>query len=127
MAPRRPRRTTPPQGGSARRAPPGRTDAQQAEPVHVVRAGENLSEIAAELHLPGGWRALYAENRATVGPDPALIRPGERLRIPVSPARTRTTGSGSKGSGGKGSGSQGSGGKKTPPRARGPACLPRPR
>jgi Glycosyl hydrolases family 16/LysM domain len=53
---------------------------------HVVRPGENLSEIAAELRLPGGWRALYAANRRTVGPNPGLIRPGERLRIPVGAA-----------------------------------------
>jgi nucleoid-associated protein YgaU len=28
------------------------------------------------------WREIYAANRAVVGPDPDLIRPGERLRLP---------------------------------------------
>jgi hypothetical protein len=52
--------------------------------VHVVRTGENLSEIAQTLHFPGGWQSLYADNRQTVGPDPNLIRPGERLQLPVA-------------------------------------------
>ena len=52
--------------------------------VHVVRTGENLSEIANALAVRGGWPSIYAENRTVVGPDPNLIRPGERLRIPVT-------------------------------------------
>jgi nucleoid-associated protein YgaU len=28
------------------------------------------------------WREIYAANRAVVGPDPDLIRPAERLRLP---------------------------------------------
>jgi surface antigen len=46
---------------------------------HTVRAGETLSSIAEEMRIPGGWQALYAENRATIGGNPNLIYPGERL------------------------------------------------
>ena len=46
---------------------------------HTVRAGETLSGIAQELGVPGGWQALYAQNRRVIGADPDLIRPGEQL------------------------------------------------
>ena len=47
---------------------------------HTVQAGETLSGIAEHLGVPGGWQPLYAQNRAVVGADPNLIRPGQRLR-----------------------------------------------
>ncbi len=48
---------------------------------YTVRPGDNLDEIATERALPGGWPALYAANRRTVGGDPDLIRPGQRLTL----------------------------------------------
>jgi LysM domain len=53
---------------------------------YVVGAGDTLAGIAAALGVRGGWPALYAANRAVIGPDPALIRPGTVLRVP-GPAR----------------------------------------
>ena len=55
----------------------------------TVRPGDTLSAIAAALRVPGGWQALYAANRAEVGPDPGLIRPGAVLALPGTawPAR----------------------------------------
>jgi LysM repeat protein len=55
---------------------------------YTVVAGDTLSGIAAALAVPGGWPALYAANRAVIGPDPALIHPGTVLAIPhpASPA-----------------------------------------
>ncbi|MFF7245643.1 transglycosylase family protein [Embleya sp. NPDC008237] len=47
----------------------------------VVRPGDTLSGIAAAHHLPDGWPALYAKNQATVGPNPDLIHPGQRLSL----------------------------------------------
>ena len=67
-------------------ATPARAASAAAPVEHLVRPGENLSEIAGLFHVPGGWPALYAANRRTVGTDPDLIRPGERLRIPVPAA-----------------------------------------
>jgi murein DD-endopeptidase MepM/ murein hydrolase activator NlpD len=51
-----------------------------AEMYTVVR-GDTLSGIAAERRVPGGWPRLYAANRTTVGDDPDLILPGQRLSL----------------------------------------------
>lgn len=56
----------------------------------TVRPGDSLWTIASRSSGPGSraaaintaWRALYELNRATIGPDPDLIHPGLRLRIP---------------------------------------------
>ncbi|MEU8524638.1 transglycosylase family protein [Streptomyces sp. NPDC048629] len=48
---------------------------------YTVLPGDNLSEIAAEHELHGGWKALYKANRETVGADPDLIRPGQSLDL----------------------------------------------
>ncbi len=56
----------------------------------VVRRGDTLWDIARR-HLPAGasdaqvaraWPRWYAANRVVIGSDPALIRPGQRLRVP---------------------------------------------
>jgi nucleoid-associated protein YgaU len=56
----------------------------------VVRSGDSLWSLAA-ARLPGtarpaeverAWRAVYAANRAEIGPDPGLIHPGQRLHLP---------------------------------------------
>ena len=59
--------------------------------THVVRPGETLWSIAA-LQLPVGarateiaraWPSWYAVNRAVIGGDPNVIRPGQTLRAPT--------------------------------------------
>lgn len=61
-----------------------------ARKIVVVASGDTLWQIAA-THLPSGsspaqvalaWPSWWAANRVVVGPDPNLIRPGERLRAP---------------------------------------------
>lgn len=59
---------------------PARDDARTAD-SYTVRPGDNLWSIADTLDLPGGWPALYAENRKTVGSDPDLILPGQSLDL----------------------------------------------
>jgi len=49
--------------------------------VYTVRRGDTLSGIAARRDLPGGWQKLYRMNRATIGKNPGLIRPGQRLSL----------------------------------------------
>lgn len=49
--------------------------------VHIVAAGENLSTIAQRYQIPGGWKALWDANRATVE-DPDIIFAGQHLIIP---------------------------------------------
>jgi LysM repeat protein len=57
----------------------------------AIRPGDTLSGIAAALHIPGGWQALYAANRRVIGPDPNLIRPGTTLTVPRSGQPLRYT------------------------------------
>ncbi|QKW10313.1 transglycosylase family protein [Streptomyces sp. NA04227] len=64
--------------------------------MYTVVSGDSLSQIAGERHVPGGWQRLYEGNRATIGSDPDLIIPGQRLVL-TGPARTHAPGSGSKG------------------------------
>jgi len=55
-----------------------------------VRAGDSLWTIAADRLAPGAteadvavaWPRWYATNRAVVGDDPQLIRPGQVLAEP---------------------------------------------
>lgn len=51
-----------------------------AEMYTVVR-GDTLSGIADTEDVKGGWHRLYAANRSTIGADPDLILPGQRLRL----------------------------------------------
>ncbi|MET9154940.1 transglycosylase family protein [Streptomyces griseoflavus] len=72
--------------------------AGRAEMYTVVR-GDTLSGIAEDERLRGGWRGLYDANRSTIGADPDLIVPGQRLSLsagtapapaPEKPAGKRT-------------------------------------
>ncbi|MFF4055802.1 peptidoglycan DD-metalloendopeptidase family protein [Streptomyces sp. NPDC001668] len=64
--------------------------------TYSVRVGDYLSKIADEQNVSGGWKKLYADNRAAVGDDPSLIHPGLKLSIgrkaKASTTRTDTSG-----------------------------------
>ena len=69
--------------------PDGDADDAPATAVHVantaggnytVQSGDTLAKIAAEHHVSGGWRALWAKNRAAVS-DPNLIFVNQLLAI----------------------------------------------
>jgi murein DD-endopeptidase MepM/ murein hydrolase activator NlpD len=49
--------------------------------MYTVVHGDTLSGIADSRHVQGGWQRLYAANRKTVGSDPDLILPGQRLNL----------------------------------------------
>ncbi|MFB8235711.1 transglycosylase family protein [Kitasatospora purpeofusca] len=49
----------------------------------TVRDDDTLDSIAEQLRIPGGWQALYEQNRATLGEDPDLIQPGQELTLPL--------------------------------------------
>jgi murein DD-endopeptidase MepM/ murein hydrolase activator NlpD len=49
--------------------------------MYTVVHGDTLSGIADSHHVQGGWQRLYAANRTTVGADPDLILPGQRLNL----------------------------------------------
>lgn len=70
------------QGQGQEKTPPARV---------IVRPGDSLWRIARD-HLPADagaatvtrtWRAIHAANRSLIGPDPDLIQPGTRLRLPT--------------------------------------------
>ncbi|GEC02844.1 hypothetical protein SSP24_04990 [Streptomyces spinoverrucosus] len=60
-----------------------------AEMYTVVR-GDTLSTIADERDVEGGWPRLYAANRRTIGADPDLILPGQRLNLRAKAPATTT-------------------------------------
>lgn len=49
---------------------------------YSVRAGDSLYSIAERFAVPGGWPALYAANRQSIGSDPDLVRVGLAVRVP---------------------------------------------
>jgi murein DD-endopeptidase MepM/ murein hydrolase activator NlpD len=60
--------------------------------MYTVVHGDTLSAIADDRDVRGGWQRLYASNRTTIGTDPDLIVPGQRLNLrtkvaPGAPAR----------------------------------------
>ncbi|MCI3931172.1 transglycosylase family protein [Streptomyces sp. AN091965] len=63
--------------GDARDVP----GAERPAGTYTVRSGDNLSAIADSHDLDGGWTDLYAGNKKTVGSDPDLILPGQRLEL----------------------------------------------
>lgn len=92
LAPQIPGQTAKPQAQQARAAAPQQsvTPRPTGTPVlpspYVVAPGDSLSAIATQQHVEGGWQALYETNRATVGADPNLIFPGQRLTLRITAA-----------------------------------------
>lgn len=77
-----------PQGQLAeRKTPERRAEAEErGSATSTVRpasyrvvSGDTLSGIAESRDVAGGWQDLYADNRRTIGRDPDLILPGQRL------------------------------------------------
>ncbi|WP_151770588.1 transglycosylase family protein [Streptomyces abyssomicinicus] len=58
--------------------------------MYTVVRGDTLSAIADTRDVDGGWQSLYSANRSTVGSDPDLIMPGQRLRMPDGAAAPRS-------------------------------------
>lgn len=60
--------------------------------VVVVRPGDSLWSIArqrlgpdaTDADVDAAWRELYALNRDVIGPDPDVVHPAQRLRMPIS-------------------------------------------
>ncbi|MEV0277666.1 transglycosylase family protein [Streptomyces sp. NPDC050610] len=67
-------------GGESRAGNSSRTP-QQAPHDYTVRSGDSLSVIAEEHSVAGGWTSLYERNHGTVGSDPDLIFPGQKLDL----------------------------------------------
>lgn len=51
--------------------------------IYSVQNGDSLSKIARKHYGDANaWKRIYEANKDTVGPNPDLIRPGQRLVIP---------------------------------------------
>ncbi len=62
-----------------------RTNVKAGSTWYTVKSGDNLSYIALRFYGTESAAAvnkIYNANRKTIGPDPNLIYPGERLFIP---------------------------------------------
>jgi hypothetical protein len=59
------------------------TSGQAAARVHVVRPGDSLWKIAQQFLGDGTkWSKIYDANKTAIGPNPDMLRPGQRLTIP---------------------------------------------
>ncbi|KFG00387.1 LysM peptidoglycan-binding domain-containing protein [Streptomyces europaeiscabiei] len=62
--------------------------AQPASRTYTVVSGDTLSSIARKHHTKGGWQRLYKDNRTAIGDNPALIRPGLKLKLNATKSST---------------------------------------
>lgn len=51
----------------------------ESQITYVVKKGDNLSDIAKKYNIK--WNELYDKNRAVIGSNPNIIRPGQKLKI----------------------------------------------
>ena len=72
-------------GGSST-APKPAAPAAPAEQTYTVVAGDSLSKIAKRLYGDANqWRRIFEANRDQIK-NPDLIKPGQKLKIPVANA-----------------------------------------
>ncbi|MEU6294105.1 LysM peptidoglycan-binding domain-containing protein [Streptomyces erythrochromogenes] len=64
--------------------------------TYSVVVGDTLSEIAADHSVSGGWKQLYEANRAVVGDNPSVIRPGIKLTLGAKEKAATTAGTAAK-------------------------------
>ncbi len=63
--------------------PPPVAPALPAVKTVVVASGDTLSKIAQKVYgNPALWPKIYEANKAAIGPNPNLIKPGQKLVIP---------------------------------------------
>ena len=72
------------------RPAPGRTPTVTVGPGDTLWgiAARHLAPDASAAEVTRAWHAWYAANRVEIGPDPSVIRPGERLH-PPAPVRAK--------------------------------------
>ncbi|MBA0049714.1 LysM peptidoglycan-binding domain-containing protein [Streptomyces sp. AJS327] len=73
-----------PQQTQPQQAQPQKSQPKPAQPKagkgnHVVKSGETLSKIADAKGTT--WKKIYQDNKSTVGGDPNLIFPGQKLQV----------------------------------------------
>jgi len=68
--------------GRSRAGPVARTVAVSTGDSLWSIAASGLPPDASDAQVAAHWHAIYALNRAVVGPDPDVLEPGQRLRLP---------------------------------------------
>ncbi|MBC5774191.1 LysM peptidoglycan-binding domain-containing protein [Pontibacter sp. KCTC 32443] len=59
------------------------TSTSAHQDVYTVQSGDSLSKIAKKHYgNANAWTKIYNANKSTIGENPDLIRPGQRLNIP---------------------------------------------
>ncbi|MFF2366527.1 transglycosylase SLT domain-containing protein [Streptomyces sp. NPDC058122] len=58
--------------------------------TYKVVAGDTLSKVAKKYPKSGGWKKLYAANRAVIGDNPSVIRPGLKLTVGTKTLKSTT-------------------------------------
>ena len=74
----------PPLAGSAGAAPGDTVVVRPGDTLWALASRHLVASDAPDRRVDAGWQRLYAANRATLGPDPDLIRPGTRLDLPAT-------------------------------------------
>ena len=62
-----------------------RTGMQSGAACYTVQSGDSLSTIASRFYgsmSSNNVNKIYYSNQATIGPNPNVIRPGQKLYIP---------------------------------------------
>lgn len=68
-----------------------RTTVQQSARTYTVRSGDTLTAIALQVYGDATrWRSIYEANRSTIGSNPNLIRPSQKLVVPALPQKGGT-------------------------------------
>ena len=65
-------------GGTSGRDQPETTGTQS----YTVKSGDSLSAIARKLTGSTKWQTIYEQNKAVIGSNPNMIKPGQVLTIP---------------------------------------------
>jgi nucleoid-associated protein YgaU len=63
-----------------------KTNLKSGSACYTVQSGDNLSEIAYKFYGDKSAESvatIYYSNQKTIGPDPNLIYPGQKLYIPT--------------------------------------------
>jgi len=82
------------QAGTAKAGAASQAKTEQKASSYTVVTGDTLYQIAVDHDIKGGWSTLYNANKKTVGGDPDLIRPGQKLTLDTAKApaeRSSTT------------------------------------
>jgi hypothetical protein len=84
MAPRA--ATPPPSSSMGMGMPPAAMGApKRIKAEHTVAVGDSLRLIALKYFGPGGqenWKVIYDANKAVIGENPYILKPGQVLKIP---------------------------------------------